>query len=348
MDLEVSLGTLAGRLRDHREILLTEEAAKTSLVMPFLQALGYDVFNPMEVKPEFTCDVGTKKGEKVDYAVCVNGEVQMLIECKPASVELSVNHASQLFRYFATTRARVAVLTNGAIYKFFTDVDQPNVMDERPFFTFDLANARKADFKQLASFAREGFDVETIVKQAGQMKMQGLVYAELQKEFSQPSEDFVRMIASRVNPGRFTTQVRDQFSSLIVAALGSLIRDRVQNRLESAISHENVEPTPEASEEPGDIVTTPEEIEGYHIIKAIASRVVDPSRVVMRDAKSYCAILLDDNNRKALARLHFNSPTSRYLGTFAGKEETRVSIINPVDLYQHEQAILDRITELGG
>lgn len=349
MDLEIALSTLAGRLRDHREILLTEEAAKTSLVMPFLQALGYDVFNPMEIKPEFTCDVGTKKGEKVDYAVCMNGVVEMLIECKPASIELSVNHASQLFRYFATTKARVAILTNGAIYKFFSDVDQPNVMDQRPFFTFDLANARKSDFKQLSSFSRDSFDVETIVRQAGQMKMQTLVYAELQKEFAEPSEDFVRLIANRVGAGRFTAQVREQFSGLIVGALGILIRDRVQNRLESAIIQENIEVVADApDEEPGDIITTAEEIEGFHIIKAMASRVVAPSRVVMRDGKSYCAIILDDNRNKTLVRLHFNSPTRRYLGVFEGKNETKISVLNPVDLYQHEQAILDRIAELGG
>src|SRR5690606_6250575 len=154
---------------------------------------------------------------------------------------LSINHASQLFRYFATTKARVAVLTNGAIYKFFSDIDQPNVMDEKPFFTFDLANARKPDFRQLASFARDAFDEEAIVRQAGQMKMQTLVYAELQKEFAQPSEDFVRLIAGRVNPGRFTSQVREQFAPLVVNAISALIRDRVQDRLESAISHETVE-----------------------------------------------------------------------------------------------------------
>ena len=88
MDLETRVAELAKVVREHREVLLTEEAAKTALVMPFLQALGYNVFNPGEVVPEFTCDVGTKKGEKVDYAIQVDGQVRLLVECKPIATTL--------------------------------------------------------------------------------------------------------------------------------------------------------------------------------------------------------------------------------------------------------------------
>ncbi|MFL6788051.1 MAG: hypothetical protein ACJ8FC_05265, partial [Sphingomicrobium sp.] len=76
------------------------------------------------------------------------------------------------------------------------------------------------------------------------------------------------------------------------------------------------------------------------------SRLVDPKRIIMRDAKSYCAILLDDNNRKTIARLHFNSPTVRYLGTFSGKDEKREPVGETIDIYKHEVAILKRIEEL--
>lgn len=109
MDLATKLVELEKRTSQHWELLLTEEAAKTALVMPFLQALGYDVFNPSEVVPEFTADVATKKGEKVDYALCIDGKVSILVECKPSSIDLNVKHAGQLFRYFSTTDARVAV-----------------------------------------------------------------------------------------------------------------------------------------------------------------------------------------------------------------------------------------------
>jgi hypothetical protein len=346
MELEARLAELAKVVRDHREVLLTEQAAKAALVMPFLRALGYDVFNPSEVVPEFTCDVGTKKGEKVDYAICQGKSVMMLVECKPANTELNVSNASQLFRYFSTTDTRVAVLTNGVVYKFFSDIDAPNRMDDRPFFTMQIDALRKADIKTLERFAKAAFDIDKIVEEAGNLKIQSLVYRELQKEFQEPSEDLIRMIAARIHPGRFTLAVRDSFKGLIVTSVTSLIRDLVNERLTSALSVSNPnddEPDDGAGEE---IVTSEEEIAGFNIVRAIGSKVVDPRRIVIRDAKSYCAVLLDDNNRKPIVRLHFNSPTARYVGTFVGKEETRHPISDPVELYQHGDAIVAQLHRL--
>ena len=349
MELEASLAELAKVISNHREVLLTEEAAKNALVMPFLRALGYDVFNPGEVVPEFTCDVATKKGEKVDYAICREGKISMLVECKPANVELSLKNAAQLFRYFSVTDARLAVLTNGVVYKFFSDLDAANRMDEKPFFICSLDGLRKQDIRTLARFTKQSFDIDSIVQEAASLKKQSLVARELQREFAEPSEDFIRIIAARVNEGRLTTQVREEFRALIISSISGLIRDRVNERLTSALSASN--PLDEEDEVPGapeEIVTTEDEIAGFNIVRAIAAKVVDPKRIVMRDAKSYCAILLDDNNRKTIARMHFNSPTARYFGTFVGKEETRHSLLEPVQIYQHDDAILKRVAELGG
>lgn len=345
MDLEDKLGELAKTVREHREVLATEEAAKNALVMPFIQALGYNVFNPTEVTPEFTCDVGTKKGEKVDYAVFDGGKIAMLVECKPSHSLLNINHASQLFRYFSVTDARVAILTNGVVFKFFSDTESPNRMDDKPFFTLDLENLRKSDSRTLEKFTKGRFDIDQIVREAGKLKLQTQVHKELESEFAEPSEEFIRMIAQRVSPGRFTASVKETFSGLISASISGLIRDRVNERLTSALDSGS-EDLDVAEEPADDIETTAEEIEGFNIVRAIAARKVDPSRVVMRDAKSYCAILLDDNNRKSIARLHFNSSTSRHFGTFSGKEETRHAVGEPIDIYQHEKAILRRLEEL--
>src|SRR5690606_9455863 len=154
--------------------------------------------------PEFTCDVGTRKGEKVDYALCIGGEITVLVECKPVTAELSIKHAGQLFRYFTATTARIAILTNGVIYKFFTDSDRANVMDEKPFFTFNLESFRKADLRHLASFQRNEFNLDQIVAQDGNLKLQTLVSAELRKEFAEPSDEFVRMLGGRLHNGRLT------------------------------------------------------------------------------------------------------------------------------------------------
>lgn len=349
MELEAKLADLGKVVRDHREVLLTEEAAKNALVMPFLRALGYDVFNPGEVVPEFTCDVSTKKGEKVDYAICDGGSVTMLVECKPANAELSVKNAAQLFRYFSVTDARVAVLTNGVVYKFFSDLDAPNKMDDRPFFSCQLDALRKQDIRILSRFTKQAFDIERIIEEAASLKMQSLVSKELQREFAEPSEDFVRLIAAKVSPGRLGSAKKDEFKTLIAASISSLIRDRVNERLTSALTASN--PADEEDDSGGvdeATFTTEDEIAGFNIVRAIAAKAVDPKRIVMRDAKSYCAVLLDDNNRKTIARLHFNSPTARYFGTFTGKDETRHALIDPVQIYQHDEAILNRVAQLLG
>ena len=347
MEIEASIAELQATLRKHREKLATEEAAKTTLVLPFLRALGYNIFDPDEVVPEFTCDVGTKKGEKVDYGICVGGEIKILVECKPANGDLSIKHASQLYRYFAATDARLALLTNGVVYRFFTDAEKANMMDDRPFFTFDLDNYKASDLRTLATFQRADFDLARIVSHAGALKLQSEVLAELRKEFGEPSDDLVKIIAGRLHDGIITKGVRDRFRSAITQAYGSLIRDGVHQRLEKAISGGSDEPDHQMAEvDQGAVETTDVEIEGFNIIRAICAEKVDPSRVVMRDAKSYCAILLDDNNRRTIARMHFNSPTSRYLGLFSGKDEAREGVMGPVDIFKHKRAILKRVAEL--
>jgi hypothetical protein len=356
MELATKLIELEKRTSQHRELLLTEEAAKTALVMPFLQALGYDVFNPAEVIPEFTADVGIKKGEKVDYALAIDGKLSILVECKPSNVDLDLKHASQLYRYFSTTDARVAVLTNGVVYQFYSDIEQPNKMDDKPFFVFSMDTLRRTDPGVLERFSRHAFDIDAIVAEAGRLKLESQMRIELEKEFAQPSDEFTRLMVSRVLPGgRFTAALRDQIQPIIVSSIAGFVRDRVNERLTSALNVANpdVAPLPDGSSDtPADleegIITTEDEIAGFRIVQAIAARHIDPARVVIRDSKSYCAILLDDNNRKSLARLHFNSPTTRYVGTFVGKVETRHPISAMTDLYKLEDAIAARIAELAG
>lgn len=349
MDLAARLTELAAKTQQHREVLLTEQAAKTALVMPFINLLGYDVFNPAEVIPEYTADVGTKKGEKVDYAICINGQLSILIECKPSSSDLTINHASQLFRYFSVTDARLAILTNGVIYKFFSDVDQPNKMDAQPFFTLNLDAVRKSDVRTLEGFTKAGFDIDAIVREASNLKLESLVRKELEGEMATASEEFARMIAKRVSTGQVTAQVKDTFTRLIANAFSAIVRDHVNDRLTSALNASAVpedDDTPPAIGAADEIITTEEEVSGFRIVQAIASKLVDPKRVVMRDAKSYCAVLLDDNNRRTLARLHFNGITTKYVGTFEGQSESRTLIADLTDIYKLAPQIEARIAEL--
>lgn len=348
MELQNRLTELAQRASEHREVLLTEEAAKTALVMPFIQALGYDVFNPAEVVPEFTADVGIKRGEKVDYAICDGGKIRILIECKPSSAPLNPSHAAQLYRYFSVTDARLAILTNGVVYQFYSDVEAPNRMDDKPFFSFTMDALKPGDSRTIEKFTKQAFDIESIVQEAGHLKTQSLLRKALETEMTEPSDEMVKLLASRVHEGRVTAQVRDSFGKMIAGTFANIVRDKVNERLSTALiatapQGDEVDPLPVDGEA---LITTAEEIAGFHIVQAIASRMVKPGRVIMRDAKSYCAVLLDDNNRRSLARLHFNGLTTKYLGTFEGKVETRHLISDMTEIYQFAPQIEARIKEL--
>jgi len=135
MDLKDQLKQIADRVTKLKDQILTEEATKNAFIMPFLQCLGYDVFNPLEVVPEFISDIGIKKGEKIDYAIFKDGKPTILIECKDWRQNLNL-HDGQLLRYFHVSKAKFGLLTNGISYRFYSDLVEPNKMDEKPFLEF--------------------------------------------------------------------------------------------------------------------------------------------------------------------------------------------------------------------
>ena len=336
MDLVDKLKDLSSRKAEQLKRINTEEATKNAMVLPFLQALGYNVFDPREVVPEFTADVGTKKGEKVDYAIVVDKAVVMLIECKAATIELKDIHKSQLYRYFSVTKAKIAILTNGIIYRFYSDLDEPNKMDDRPFLECDLFKIREPVVEELKKLTRDGFDIDEIMSTAGDLKYTKEIKRVLAEEMAAPSVDLVRMVTSRVSSLRFTKGVKEQFTVLTRRAFRDFVNDLISERLTSALKVEEESArtdTAKVVRKKGAIVTTPEEIEGYHIVKAIIREVVDPSRVVMRDQLSYCGILLDDNNRKPVCRLRFNT-ANKQVGVFdESKNEECVPIRSLNDIY---------------
>lgn len=335
---------LATRSKMAERQALTEEATKTSVVLPFIQALGFDVFNLDEVTPEFIADVGVKKGEKVDFVVKIDGKIAMLIEAKPVSARLGDTQFSQLFRYFTVTEARLAILTNGKEAWFFSDTDEPNKMDKKPFFTFNFQKHDKAQVDELARFQKGSFAIESIIEAASNLKYTQQAAAYLKKQLDEPDDDFVRLVGRQIYDGSITKGVAEVLRPAIQAALDEIIRDRIQDKLSITLRPE-VSPTQppqviDAEDPEGDIVTTDEEREAFMIVRAIAARHVPIERVTLRDAKSYCAILMDDNNRKPICRLYFNSATTKNLGIFdAEKNETKIRVTAPSDLYQHVDAI---------
>lgn len=265
-------------------------------------------------------------------------------ECKKSGGDLGINHASQLFRYFHVTAARFGVLTNGLVYRFFTDLEQPNKMDEKPFFEFNILDFKERDVEQLKKFAKAAFDLDTILTTANDLKYTRAIQNRLAEWMVSPAEDFVRLVSGDLlGTRRFTPVVKDQFTAITKRAFEQLVGEQINKRLKGAMTPETapvaaaaavpvipVEPT---SSEP-QLVTSPEEVEGLHIVRSILRGLVSPRRVVMRDAQSYCAVLLDDNNRKPVCRLRFNNTQKLKLGLFNGeKDEEQVALDSVDDIY---------------
>ncbi len=351
MDFIEQLQELAAKASKICDLLQTEEATKNALVMPFIKILGYDIFDPTEVIPEFIADVGIKKGEKVDYAIQKDGKIIMLFECKHCGGDLSISHASQLFRYFSVTDARIAVLTNGIVYRFFTDLEAPNKMDEKPFLEINLLELNNSLVAELKKLTKSIFNVDELMTTAGELKYTQQIKRLLTEQLENPSDEFVKLVASKVFSGVMTPNRREYFSGIAKRAFRHLINEQIDLRLKSAMSEtasveinsvSPVEPEKnsiqdsEASRE-NLVETSTEELEGFYIVKSLLRDIVDPNRITHRDTQSYMGILLDDNNRKPLARLHFNRGL-KYLGIFDEKrKEERVPIQNLDEIYQHAE-----------
>lgn len=350
MDFEENLQALASKIEQQRAFIETEEATKTAFILPFIQSvLGYDVFNPTEVIPEFTADVGTKRGEKVDYAITKDGSVQILIECKKIGDELNVNHASQLYRYFGVTTAKIAVLTNGQVYKFYTDLESPNRMDEKPFLVLDICDIDDHAVPELKKITKPAFDVDSIVSAAGELKYVGQIRRIIAQQLKEPDEEFIRFFIARVYEGPITQRVREQFAPLTLKAIKQYLNDQINERLKNAISpRPTIEMKPDSHQEAAEqvreedddgIITTVDEIEGFNIVKAIVRSSVDVARIAARDTKSYFGVLLDDNNRKPICRLHFNR-AQKYIGLFDDeKKEVRHPIDSLDDIFSYSDEL---------
>lgn len=356
MDFIDHLRVLSARIMNTKNMIQTEEATKNAMIMPFIQILGYNVFDPHEVTPELIADIGMKKGEKVDYAILRDGQPIILFECKKAGADLHINHAGQLFRYFHVTSARFGVLTNGLIYKFFTDLEQPNKMDEKPFFEFNVLDFKDRDVEELKKFAKSAFDLETILTTANDLKYTRAIQIKLAEWINAPSEDFVRLVSAELlGSKRFTPAIKEQFTGITRRAFEQLVGEKINDRLKGAMTPERItvaEPasplpstvTPVAQHSEVLIQTLPEELEGFHTVRAIIRSAVPSKRVTMRDAQTYCAILLDDNNRKPVCRLRFNNVQKLRIGIFNDRREEEQFPLDSVDdIHNYSEQLMKTI-----
>jgi hypothetical protein len=345
MELNIQLKALADKIHQLKDKIETEESTKHAFVLPFINILGYDSFNPTEVVPEFTADIGLKKGEKVDYAIFQNEEPILIIECKNWKENLTI-HNSQLFRYFHVTKTRFALLTNGIQFQFYTDLDEKNKMDEKPFLEFDITNLKENTVNEITKFHKSNFDVNNIVNNASSLKYTKEIKKLINEELNEPTFDFIRLFANKVYNGRLTEKVMEEFKELVQKGFNQLISEKVNDRLNAALNKEAEKQQVEQIEvvvDESKVITTEEELEAYRIVVAILRRKLPIDRIIHRDTQSYFGILLDDNNRKPLCRLHLNG-NKKYLGLIdESKNEIKQPIETIDDIYLFEKELLKTV-----
>ena len=354
MDFKDEIKTLGERVVSLKDSVNTEEATKTAFILPFIQKLGYDVFNPLEVTAELIADLGIKKGEKVDYAILVNGKPIMIIECKHLKEKLDV-HATQLHRYFHVTEVRFGVLTNGIIYRFYTDLEAPNKMDDNPFLEIDISNFNESQINELKKFHKSYFSVEEILASASDLKYTSQLKKIIATELNTPTDELIKFFTKQIYTGIVNAKVIEKFGSIVRKSFQQVISETVNARLNNAVISENenfqiaeipkLSPTETKNDEVSKIITTEEEMECFYIVKGILRSKIEPNRIFYKDTQSYFGILLDNNVRKPVCRLHLNS-AKKYLSLFEGadKAERKIEISRIDDIFQYADIILECAT----
>ena len=331
IDFKDSIKLLAERAKRKNE-LLNKEATKHALILPFIGALGYDVFNPSDVIPDIDCEALKKKGECIDYAICSNGEPVMLVECLYYGFELDDNK-NLLRQYFPSSDARIAVLTNGLEYRFYSDLEEDNVMDNEPFFVFNIESIKDEDIDNLKQFCKPYFDTDALVDSATIMKYKRNLLAAICDLVENPSPDFVKLISKPIYGGNMTERVLDQFTTLVKSCFATYVNDIISDRLQRALkaqeeSAARIRNEIEESEATNSyLVPSEEEMQALGLIKALLAEKIDTERITYVITQSYFAIVLDGTTKKTIARLNLRG-RKKSISITTANEWARTSIEN--------------------
>lgn len=361
MDFIDQLKQFSKRVESMMGSIQTEEATKTAIIMPFFSMLGYDVFNPQEFVPEFTADVGIKKGEKVDYAIIQDGNPVILIECKSITENLE-RHDSQLFRYFGTTAAKFAILTNGVFYRFYTDLEDTNKMDKDPFLTINILDVRDNQVPELKKFCKSVFDVDSIFSTASELKYAHEFKNIFSAQLDNPTDDFMRFFLQGCYSGQKTQNVIEKFRPILKKALNDLISEMMNDKIKTALGGsggsvsisekkpaEAAAPDSAEDEDIGkrvpNIITTEEELGAYFIIKILLEDITDIHNITYKDTESYFSILYKGNTRKWICRLRLTESIKYLVIPDESKKETRYTLTDVYDIRKYKEqltAVLQR------
>lgn len=282
------------KLNEAIEISSNEAQTRKFLIEPFFFMLNYI---STDLIPEYNADFGDRVSQKIDYAIVLNKKDTILIEAKKQNSRLTDKEAGQLNGYFNNTKnSKIAILTNGVEYRFYSDVVEPNVIDNKPFFLFDLSNYSEKDIEELLKFDKRFIKIKEIVESA-----QEIVFAEsfensIFKELLAPSKDLLKIIhKNMLFKTKFNEETQGKMINLINSSLLKCLHDK------KVIEESN-------SNSQG-VITTELEIQAYHIIRTllIQNKKIPNERISYKDFKSFFNISIDDSSKKVICKLGFNS-----------------------------------------
>lgn len=349
MDFIDELRQFSKRVETLKENILTEEATKTSLIMPFFSLLGYDVFNPHEFLPEFTADVGIKKGEKVDYAIIKDGKPIILVEAKWCGENLD-KHGSQLFRYFGTTAAKFGILTNGITYKFYTDLDESNKMDMKPFLEINILDIKEGYVQELKKFHKNSFDIETIFNTASELKYSNEIIKLMSQQLKSPQDNFIKYVLGEVYLGIKTQNVIEKFRDIVKKSMNQFVNELMNDKITTALKSSNEiqeevaavsvdESTPQVHQ--SKVNTTQDELEAFFIIRQILSDLTQRDKISYKDTESYFGILYDNNSWKWICRFKLDGSKKFLYIPDTGKGQIKYPLDSLDDISNHKQEIIE-------
>lgn len=242
MGLFEDLRNLSEQIKKRQAHVKGEEATKQALVLPFLQVLGFDVYDPTEVRPEYVADFAKKKSsgqlEKIDYAITLKGEPAVFVECKAVDVAVE-DHDGQLARYFnSTPSVKLAVITNGVQYRFFTDLRAANIMDAAPFLDLNILRITEREAELLKPFTKEHFNPAVVQRHAEEVISLERVTTLINDLLRSPSENFIRFVLGELDlvGGRVTANVVSRFEPIVKKSIQSALLGMMTKGIQQEIA----------------------------------------------------------------------------------------------------------------
>jgi hypothetical protein len=333
-DLHSRLTDLQSRIRSRKSAVRTADAVKTALILPMIQAIGYDPFDPFEVVPGFTHE----GSPRVDYAIRDGDDIRMAIMLTSAPADLSSERSVAFLDACDRIEAKSAVLTDGSVFRLLGR-DDAGSLDLEPLLSVDFADQRPVDISGFEHIHAGSFDMAALVAGAAERRSREAILRAIGDELADPSDYFVSAIGARLAAAEIAVPTA---LHTIISAITLPLANHV-----GAPAQADAGVTDRVGESNDELALSAEEVQAFHIIQAICARHIAPDRVVARPAKSYLAILHKDNNRRTIARVHWKAQSVKHIGVFAGdNKETKVKVISTADIFNLEAQIVARIHEL--